>query len=169
MAVAGLAVTGCTGEEYADAGRSAIVLQSADPLEFLGAYLDLRRRPRRLAALRRQGRATARRFRWSEILRRHLLPRIALVGGPAFATTRPARELPERSRGGRRPPTVAVRWRRAAHAASSPPPDPLARGRFRGLRGISRAPPAPPDPDRARPRGFSRGVRAGRLLDGWGQ
>lgn len=85
MAVEGLAVTGCSGEEYAVPGRNAIVLQSADPAEFVELWLDLRRDRRREARMRREGRATARRYRWSEVLRFHLFPRISLLGGPAFA------------------------------------------------------------------------------------
>ena len=114
MAVGGLAVTGCTGEEYADPGHSAIVLQSSDPAEFLAAFLELRRRPARMAALRRRGRSTARRFRWREILRLHLFPRVALVGGASFAaglSTRP------RSPG----PSIEASPRRSRSAAEPHP------------------------------------------------
>ena len=85
MAVSGLAVTGCTGEDYAEAGRNAVVLQGADPAELVSLWLDLRRDGLREIRMRREGRAVARRYRWREILRLHLLPRIALAGGPAFA------------------------------------------------------------------------------------
>jgi hypothetical protein len=51
------------------------VLRSADPHEFLGQFGALRERPGAGRALRRAGRATARRFAWSEVVERSLLPR----------------------------------------------------------------------------------------------
>jgi glycosyltransferase involved in cell wall biosynthesis len=78
MAAGGLACTGCTGEDYAVAGQNALVLQTADPEEFVGLYQRLRTRPDEARALRRQGRSTARRFAWEAIVQRVLLPWVEL-------------------------------------------------------------------------------------------
>lgn len=79
MAVGGLACTGCTGEDYAVAGQNALVLETADPAEFVGLYERLRSRPAEATAIRRAGRATARQFAWSEVVQRVLLPRAELA------------------------------------------------------------------------------------------
>jgi glycosyltransferase involved in cell wall biosynthesis len=81
MAVGGIACTGCTGEEYAVAGYNALVLETEDPVEFLDMYSRLRARPERAQAMRRAGRATARRFAWPEVVDRVLLPRVGLLAG----------------------------------------------------------------------------------------
>ncbi len=79
MAVGGVACTGATGEDYAVAGKNALVLQTDDPREFLGLFAHIRRDPRRERALRSRGRATAREYTWSEVIRRDLLPRVSLA------------------------------------------------------------------------------------------
>ncbi len=81
MAAGGIACTGCTGEDYAVAGHNALVLETEDPAEFLGLYSPLRVRPERARAMRRAGRATARRFAWPEVVDRVLLPRLGLLAG----------------------------------------------------------------------------------------
>jgi glycosyltransferase involved in cell wall biosynthesis len=81
MAAGGLACTGCTGEEYAVPGQNALVLETGDPEEFLGMFADLRNAPERARAMRHAGRLTARRFSWTEIVERLLLPRLALASG----------------------------------------------------------------------------------------
>jgi len=81
MAAGGLACTGCTGEDYALPGRNALVLETNDPAEFVGLYGRLRERPDVSRAIRREGRATARRFAWPEVVGRILLPRVELAGG----------------------------------------------------------------------------------------
>jgi glycosyltransferase involved in cell wall biosynthesis len=81
MAVAGLACTGCTGEDYAVAGQNALVLETGDPAEFLGMYGRLRARPEQARAIRRAGRSTAQRFAWPEVVNRILLPRVGLIAG----------------------------------------------------------------------------------------
>jgi glycosyltransferase involved in cell wall biosynthesis len=86
MAAGGVACTGCTGEDYVVPGRNALVLQTADPNEFLGLFDQLRSDPTREQELRREGRATARAFAWSEVIRTNLLPRVGLTAphpGPA--------------------------------------------------------------------------------------
>jgi len=80
MAAGGLACTGCSGEDYAVQGQNAVVLQTEDPREFVGAMHRLRANPREERALRRAGRATARRYAWPQIVKRLLLPRLQLLG-----------------------------------------------------------------------------------------
>ena len=81
MAVGGLACTGSTGEDYAVPGRNALVLETADPAEFLGLYQRLRARPDEAHEMRRAGQSTARQFAWPEIVDRVLLPRAELAAG----------------------------------------------------------------------------------------
>jgi glycosyltransferase involved in cell wall biosynthesis len=87
MASGGVACTGCSGEDYAEAGRNAIVLRTGEPQELLTGVGRLRTHPDEARALRRAGRATARRYAWSRVVRRNLLPRFDLDGrAPALAT-----------------------------------------------------------------------------------
>jgi glycosyltransferase involved in cell wall biosynthesis len=78
MAVGGIATTGCTGEDYALAGRNSLVLQTDDPREFIALYRRLREDPAEIDAMRKAGRATARQFAWAEVVHRNLLPRLEL-------------------------------------------------------------------------------------------
>jgi glycosyltransferase involved in cell wall biosynthesis len=78
MAAGGVACTGCSGEDYAVPGQNALVLETGEPDEFIGLYERLRRRPEDLRALRRAGRATARRYAWPDVVARVLLPRVEL-------------------------------------------------------------------------------------------
>jgi glycosyltransferase involved in cell wall biosynthesis len=80
MAVGGVACTGCSGEDYAVAGRNALVMQTASPREFVHVFHRLRANPADEAALRVGGRRTAALFAWPEIVRRHLLPSLDLNG-----------------------------------------------------------------------------------------
>ncbi len=81
MAAGGLACTGCTGEDYALPGRNALVLETGKADEFLGMFASLRRAPKLGRAMRQAGQVTARRFSWPEIVRRVLLPRVAVASG----------------------------------------------------------------------------------------
>ncbi len=81
MAVGGIACTGCSGEDYAVPGHNAIVLQTADPQEFIGLFGELRANPAREREMRRAGRATAKQYTWSRILQSILLPRLCLILG----------------------------------------------------------------------------------------
>jgi glycosyltransferase involved in cell wall biosynthesis len=82
MAAGGVACTGATGEDYVVAGRNALVLQTADPAEFIGFLHELRRDPARDRELRREGKATARAFAWPEVIRTNLLPRAGVASAP---------------------------------------------------------------------------------------
>jgi glycosyltransferase involved in cell wall biosynthesis len=78
MAAGGVACTGGSGEDYAVPGYNALVLETEDPLEFLGLFAALRAQPAQERALRRAGRLTARHYGWPQVLQRILLPRLAL-------------------------------------------------------------------------------------------
>jgi len=60
-------------------GRNALVMQTADPLEFVGLFRRLRANPGEERAIRRAGRATAREYAWAEVIRRQVLPRLDLL------------------------------------------------------------------------------------------
>jgi glycosyltransferase involved in cell wall biosynthesis/ribosome-associated translation inhibitor RaiA len=95
MAAAGVACVGGSGEDYAVPGYNALVLETAEPGEFLALFEDLRSDPERERALRRAGRATAKQYTWPQILERLLLPRLRLAFAPSTAA-------PEQERVGRR-------------------------------------------------------------------
>ena len=90
MAAGGIAVTGSTGEDYAEAYRNAVVLETDDPLEIVTELSVLRERPRLAAGLRKRGRATARDYVWERIIEQ-LLSRIE------FAMQRQATKPPGQS------------------------------------------------------------------------
>jgi hypothetical protein len=71
--------TGISGEDYAVPGQNAIVLQTADPREFIGLFGRLRAKPGDEEALRRAGQRTSRSYAWREVLRRNLFPRLELA------------------------------------------------------------------------------------------
>ena len=79
MAVGGIACTGCSGEDYAMPGRNALVLETTDPLEFLGLFGELRANPGLERAIRQAGRRTAQQYTWLHIMQRYLLPRLRLL------------------------------------------------------------------------------------------
>jgi glycosyltransferase involved in cell wall biosynthesis len=79
MAASGVACTGGTGEDYVVPGQNALVLETADPWEFVTLFRELRANPAQDRALRRAGRTTAEHFSWPHIVRRVLLPRLRLV------------------------------------------------------------------------------------------
>ena len=83
MAVGGVACTGATGEDYVVPGSNALVLEMTDPQEFVSLYGALHDNPGRERAMRRAGRATAKRYAWAQIVQEVLLPRLyMLVGAP---------------------------------------------------------------------------------------
>jgi glycosyltransferase involved in cell wall biosynthesis len=85
MAVGGLACTGYSGEDYAVAGRNALVLQTSEPREFVDAFLRLRDDPMEEQAIRRAGRVTSRHYAWPEVIARNLLPRTEVASVPVSA------------------------------------------------------------------------------------
>jgi hypothetical protein len=68
MAAGGIAVTGCTGEDYAVPFYNAIVVETSDPAEIEGyiAYLD--NRPDERERIRRAGKLTASLFTWESAI-----------------------------------------------------------------------------------------------------
>ena len=73
MAAGGLAVTGATGEDYAEAYRNALVLETSDPVELVTELSLLKARPGLAASMRRRGRTTARRYVWEKVIYELLL------------------------------------------------------------------------------------------------
>ena len=69
MAAGGVAFTGGTGEDYAIHLHNSIVLETGDPAE-IEAYVDyLDAHAGQEDVIRREGRQTARRFTWTEVIR----------------------------------------------------------------------------------------------------
>jgi glycosyltransferase involved in cell wall biosynthesis len=73
MAAGGVAVLGSTGEDYAEAYRNAIVLETDDPLEIVTELSALKQRPRVAAEIRKRGRTTARDYAWEKVIDQLLL------------------------------------------------------------------------------------------------
>ncbi len=78
MAAGGVACIGCSGEDYAMSGRNALVLQTAEPSEFIELYRQVQADSAYEGALRRAGRSMARYFSWPEVIRTNLVPRLLL-------------------------------------------------------------------------------------------
>jgi len=68
MAAGGLAVTGATGEDYANAYRNALVLETDDAIELVTELNLIQQRPKLAAAIRRRGRTTARAYTWEKVI-----------------------------------------------------------------------------------------------------
>jgi glycosyltransferase involved in cell wall biosynthesis len=73
MAAGGLAVTGATGEDYAEAFRNALVLETNDPVELVTELTLLKERPKLAVSIRRHGRTTARAYVWEKVIDQLLL------------------------------------------------------------------------------------------------
>lgn len=80
-------------EDYAAPGYNALVLETAEPREFIGLFGELRGNPAQEQAIRQAGRLTAQHYVWPQILQRNLLPRIRLDELSAHSE---AAELPRR-------------------------------------------------------------------------
>lgn len=102
MAAGGLAVTGSTGEDYAEAYRNAVVLETEDPVEITSELSALKERPRLVAAMRRRGRTTARDYLWAKVIDQLLLR-------ADFAAARQAVDLPAAEKPSRRQPRPVKR------------------------------------------------------------
>jgi glycosyltransferase involved in cell wall biosynthesis len=73
MAAGGVAVTGSTGEDYAEPYRNALVLETDDPVELVTALNLLKERPRLVDSIRKRGRTTARDYAWENVIEQLLL------------------------------------------------------------------------------------------------
>jgi glycosyltransferase involved in cell wall biosynthesis len=93
MAAGGLAVTGSTGEDYAEAFRNALVLETNDPIELVTELNLLKQRPNLAAAMRRRGRVTARQYTWEKVVDQLLLR--AEFAAAQQAVRLPATEPPQ--------------------------------------------------------------------------
>jgi len=102
MAAGGLAVTGSTGEDYADAYRNAIVLETDDAIELVTELNLVKERPHLAASIRRRGRTTARAYIWEKVIEQLLL-RIEFAAAQQ-AVTSPTAQPPA--------PKTARRYRR---------------------------------------------------------
>jgi hypothetical protein len=94
MAVAGLACTGATGEDYAISGWNALQLQSTDPDDFVCQILRVLGDPDEEHALRRNGLATAHGFAWPRVLATSLFPALGIVPSLAWPTAGSPVEAP---------------------------------------------------------------------------
>jgi glycosyltransferase involved in cell wall biosynthesis len=103
MGAGGLAVTGSTGEDYAEGYRNAVVLETDDPIEIVTELSVLKERPFLAAHLRKRGRVTARDYLWEKVIDQLLL-RIDFaaerqaVNLPTASITKPRRAAPRRLR-----------------------------------------------------------------------
>jgi glycosyltransferase involved in cell wall biosynthesis len=73
MAAGGIAVTGSTGEDYAEAYRNALVLETDDPIELVTELVLMKERPALVESMRKRGRATARDYVWEKVIEQLLL------------------------------------------------------------------------------------------------
>jgi glycosyltransferase involved in cell wall biosynthesis len=89
MASGGVAVVGSTGEDYAEAYRNSIVIETEDPTEVATSLRVLRENPVLAAEIRRQGRATARAYTWDRVIPQLLL-RIELAAAQQEVSLQPA-------------------------------------------------------------------------------
>ncbi|MFI5283698.1 MAG: glycosyltransferase family 4 protein [Candidatus Dormibacterales bacterium] len=105
MAAGGIAVTGSTGEDYAEAYRNALVLETDDPIELVTELVLMKEKPALLASMRKRGRATARDYVWEKVIDQLLL-RIE------FAAARQSIRVPEHE--SREPSAARPRPRRKA-------------------------------------------------------
>jgi glycosyltransferase involved in cell wall biosynthesis len=77
MAVGGIALTGCTGEDYAIPYVNAFVMETGDPREIESYVLYVKEYPEKGLGIRRAARATARNFTWEASIR-NLLSKLEL-------------------------------------------------------------------------------------------
>lgn len=80
MAVGGVALVGCTGEDYVTPGYDAVSLQSNDPREIVHHVTALSANPDLSRRMRQAARATAARYTWQAVIKRVLLPYLGELG-----------------------------------------------------------------------------------------
>ena len=99
MAAGGIAVTGATGEDYAEAYRNSVVVETDDPVEIVTELAALKEKPRLAAHLRRRGRVTARDYLWPKVIGQLMLridfaaERQAVSRPPDAAPRKPRRAI----------------------------------------------------------------------------
>ena len=101
MAAGGLACIGGSGEDYASPGWNCLLLQSNDPREFLSLFEPLHGQAAEARAIRRRGRATADCYRWIDVVRRNLVPRLSYAATAPRGTLQwRSQDLPQREADG---------------------------------------------------------------------
>jgi glycosyltransferase involved in cell wall biosynthesis len=108
MAAGGLAITGSTGEDYADAFRNALVLETDDPVEVVTLLRLIKERPDLAASIRKCGLATARDYAWETVIDQLLL-RIDLAAAQQAVRIETAAQAPPPTKGVRRTPATPRR------------------------------------------------------------
>lgn len=98
MAAGGVAVTGSTGEDYAQAYRNALVLETNDPIELVTELELLKERPGFAASIRRRGRTTAREYVWEKVIEQLLL-RVEFAAAQQAVHVRPRPSVKPTTRG----------------------------------------------------------------------
>jgi glycosyltransferase involved in cell wall biosynthesis len=73
MAAGGLAMVGSTGEDYAQAFRNALVLETDDPVEIVTLLRLIKEKADLAASIRKRGRTTARDYSWEKVIDQLLL------------------------------------------------------------------------------------------------
>jgi len=101
MAAGGLAVTGSTGEDYAEAYRNALVVETSDPVELVTELALLKARPSLALRMRKRGRTTAREYVWEKVIDQLLLrvefaAALQAVKRPPEPEPKVVRKLPSR-------------------------------------------------------------------------
>jgi glycosyltransferase involved in cell wall biosynthesis len=74
MSAGGVAVVGCTGEDYATPGFDSLSTQTGAPFELVRQLVQLKESPPLSRRLRRRARASAARYVWPLVIERSLLP-----------------------------------------------------------------------------------------------
>ena len=97
MAAGGLAVTGATGEDYAEPYRNAVVLETDDPVEITTELSALKERPHLVAQMRKRGLATARDYVWANVIDQLML-RVRFAAARQAVTLEDAKIAPGRVR-----------------------------------------------------------------------
>jgi glycosyltransferase involved in cell wall biosynthesis len=105
MAAGGLAITGSTGEDYAEAFRNALVLETEDPVEVVTLLRLIKEKPELASSIRKRGRTSARDYAWDKVIDQLLL-RIDLAAAQQAVRLETADQAP--------PPTKGVRRTRSA-------------------------------------------------------
>jgi glycosyltransferase involved in cell wall biosynthesis len=106
MAAGGLAVTGSTGEDYAEPYRNALVLETDLAAELVTMLRLIRERPALAAQIRRHGQQTAAEYTWDRVIEQ-LSFRLELAAGQQGVAI-PAGQPPAGSSGPDRQPEPAA-------------------------------------------------------------
>lgn len=102
MAAGGLAITGSTGEDYAEPYRNALVLETDNSMELVGMLRLCVREPQLATQIRRRGRDTAAQYTWDHVIeqllyRTELAAALQAVSVPDSPPRKEPPALPTRS------------------------------------------------------------------------